>query len=237
MMMTSTRMPALMILCAGLVACATTPPTAGPSLVQQKVLSFPPAGEDRFVKPGSLVHLQANYSSRSIYRIKTPFASGFMLGRISVSTDVTFLESEKNGKKLYCSQSRVYIDPLTGPIAPACFMSSDVEGSPLDQVMAAPGMVSFTKDVTPPVVLVRQEIPEPKMGPLKRELVYDGKREGMFFFTQSTYEQSLEKPSRVRPIIVKSESFPVMIFADGAELSMHDEKDGAITIRLNKAWQ
>lgn len=237
MMMRSIKITALLLVCGSLVACATAPPTTGQSLLQQKVLSFPPAGEARLVKPGSIVHLQANYSSRSVYRLKTPFAGGFMLGRISASTDVVFLESMKDGKKMYCSQSRVYFDPLTGPHAPACFVSSGGENGPLDKVMAAPGMVSFTKDVSPAVVLVQEETPEPKAGPLKRALVYDGRREGMLFFTQSTYEQSLEKPTRVRPIIVKSESFPVMISTDDAGFSVLDEKDGAITIRLDKAWQ
>ncbi len=134
----------------------------------------------------------------------------------------------------YCSVNRLYSDLIMGPTSPVCFVSS--AGGQLDKVRATPGMMTMSQSITQPVSLLRQEVPVGAGGAFKREMVFDGARDGMLFFTQHTYEQSLGKPSRSKPLIVKAQPLPVTVTSDGTEFTVVASKDGAITVRLDKAW-
>lgn len=104
-----------------LTGCVTNPVSTGDSAFQSKKISFPRINQQVQVKAGGLVHLHANYESRFVYKINQPFTMGFMLGKIFSPDDEQFYESKIDDFTYYCSSKKIYIDPLVGPHAQACF--------------------------------------------------------------------------------------------------------------------
>ena len=175
---------------AALAGCAAKPTVKGDSAPQQKNATFPKAGQQIHVVNGGLVHLRADYTSRFTYRLTKPLTIGFMLGRINVSTEDLLAEADLSGENVYCTVRNVYSDPLTGPLARACFVPTD--RSKFSQIKAAPGSYWFTKDLNPAIDYVGAEMPMVSgVKPLKRELVYEGSQNGSLFFTEKSYEISL----------------------------------------------
>ena len=230
------RISALCLSLMALTGCVTNPVSTGDSAFQPKKIIFPRINQQLQVKAGGLVHLYADYESRFVYKINQSFTMGFMLGKIVAPNDEQFYESKTDNAVYYCSSKKVYIDPLTGPHAQACFLVNADGRS--DKIRVTPGMIAMTKDVSPSVSFTKIEIPWiANNSVLKKELVFDGSENGVLSFTQKIYEKSLEAPTRLKPALVKVESMPVKISIDGADMTVIDYGKDSMVYELNKPWQ
>lgn len=221
---------------ATLAGCAAKPIVKGDSAPQQKNLTFPKEGQQIHVVNGGLVHLRADYMSRFAFRLTRPLSMGFMLGRINVSTEDVLTEAELDGGNTYCTLRNVYSDPLTGPLAKACFVPA--EKGKFGQIKAAPGSYWFTKDLIPTIDYVGSEVPLiVGSKPLKRELVFEGSQNGNLFFTEKFYEISLDSPSKAKPLLAKINTVPAQISLNGAILNVVAYTANSLTFTLQKAWE
>jgi len=193
-----------------LVGCAAVPQRAGESLPKKKVLNFPAPGQKVHVSTNGLIRLSADYSSFRSYSLKSPLSTSFaLLGRVSVSTDDVIWAATLEEKSVFCTLRRVYIDPLVGPTKEACFIQS-AEGM-FGKVTVAPGAVWFTKDLEAPIAYTSLELPIPQAGPYKTELYYEGFSDGKLFLSEKIYEQRLDSPSRIRPLIIPVGTLPAKV--------------------------
>lgn len=216
--------------------CATKSLIVGDSTVQQKNITFPNVGQQVHAVAGGLVHLHANYQSKHIFTLVQPFSSGFMLGKIVVSTDEQLMQSSLDGESVFCTATKTYRDPLTGPQAQVCFLSNG-KGK-FSRLKAAPGAIWMSKDLAPPIDYVSAEVGNSPTGALlKRELVFEGSDKGVILFTEKIYEVSAEKASRTKPIAVTINSVPMKITLDGAELTVISYTNTSLTYSLDKSWQ
>jgi hypothetical protein len=219
-----------------LAGCAAKPIVKGDSAPQPKNATFPKEGQQIHVVNGGLVHLRTDYTSRFSYRLTKPLTMGFMLGRINVSTEDSLAEADLDGGNAYCTMRKVYSDPLTGPLAKACFVSA--EKGKFSQIKAAPGSYWFTKDLNPAIDYVGAEIPMISGSkPLKRELVYEGSQNGNLFFTEKLYEISLDSPSKAKPLLAKIDAIPAQVSLNGAILNVVGYTANSLTFTLQKAWE
>lgn len=219
-----------------LSGCATIPTIKGDSVPREKNAFFPKENQQIHVVNGGLVHLRTNYISRFAFRMAQPLSTGFMLGRITVSTEDLLSEADLDGKRFYCTSRNAYSDPLTGPLAKACFQVA--ENDKFSHVKVAPGAIWFTKELTPNVDYIGFEMPIISgTKPLKRELIFEGSEGGNLLFTERLYETSLETPSRAKPLLVKVDSTPAQISLNGAILNVVAYTTNSLTYTLQKAWE
>lgn len=218
-----------------LAGCAAKPLTAGDSTVQLKTASFPKPGQQTHAVVGGLVHLKADYQSGFSFRLVNPLSMGFYLGKVIVSSKDEITQSVLDGEVVFCTRSRAYIDPLTGPQAVACFQS--VDKGKFSHVKAAPGSLWFNKQLSPPIDYVSSETAFSTGGkPMKRELIFDGGENGTLLFTEKVYENSVETANRSKPLMVKVESTPRKVSLDGAEINIVSFTNNSLTYSLEKAW-
>lgn len=225
----------VVVCCLILAGCVTRPPTVGDSAVQLKTVSFPKQGQQVHAAVGGLVHLKASYKSSFSFRLVNPLSMGFYLGKIVVSTTDLISQSSLDGEVVFCTSSNTYIDPLTGPHAISCFQSSD-QGK-FGSVKAAPGPMWFSKQLSQPIEYASVEMALAADGkPLKRELIFDEGQGQTLLFTEKIFENSVEKASRSKPLIVKIESSPSKVTLDGAEINIISYTNNSLTYTLEKAW-
>lgn len=221
--------------CLILVGCATKPLTSGDSTVQVKTATFPKQGQQVHAVVGGLVHLKADYQSGFTFRLVNPLSMGFYLGKVMVSTRDEIAQASLNGEVVFCTSSRVYVDPLTGPHAVACFQS--VDKGKFNNIKAAPGPIWFNKQLSPPIDYVSYEMAISSGGkPLKRELIFEGSQNETLSFTEKIYENSVEKSSRSKPLMIKVELTPIKVTLNGAEINIISYTNNSLTYSLEKAW-
>jgi hypothetical protein len=201
-----------------LASCAAKPIVMGDSTLQQKVVSFPKQGQQVHVVVGGIVHLKADYQNTYAYRLASPLSIGFMLGRVTVSNQERLSQASLDGEAVFCTSSKVYSDPITGPVKRACFLSA--EKGKFNNLKVAPGEVWFNKELTPPVDYVGFELAYSTGGkPLKRELIFEGGQKESLLFTEKIYETSVETASRAKPLLAKVDAVPSKVTLDGAEIT------------------
>lgn len=218
-----------------LAGCAAKPLTTGDSTVQLKTVSFPMQGQQTHAVVGGLVHLKADYQSGFSFRLVKPLAMSFYLGRVVVSAKDEITQSVLDGEIVFCTRSRTYIDPLSGPQAVACFQSA-AKGQ-FNKIKAAPGSLWFNKELSPSIEFTSSESAYSYAGkPLKRELIFEGAESGALLFTEKIYEHSVETANRSKPLMVKVESIPSRISLNGAEINIINYTNNSLTYSLEKAW-
>jgi hypothetical protein len=218
-----------------LAGCAAKPLTTGDSTVQLKTASFPKQGQQAHTVVGGLVHLKAHYQSGFTFRLVNPLSMGFYLGKVIVATKDEMTQSVLDGEVVFCTRSKAYIDPMTGPHAVACFQSAD-KGK-FNSIKAAPGSLWFNKQLLPPIDYVSSETAFSMGGkPLKRELIFEGGENGTLMFSEKIYENSVEIASRSKPLMFKVESIPSKAILNGAEITIINYTNNTLTYSLEKAW-
>ncbi len=218
-----------------MTGCATKPVISGDSSIQPKDLTYPKIGTQSSTKTGGVVHLRANYTSSFSHSLTQPVRIGFMLGTVEVSTTDALVQTTLSDETAYCTTAKTYRDPLAGPTAITCF----IEGTKgfFTKIKAAPGAVWFSKDLPSPIPYQSREVPTHNSGrPLKRELIFDGSKENVAFFSERIYENSLTTADRIKPHVVRINGRPSLIDLSGAKLTIHEITENSLNFTLEKAW-
>lgn len=222
---------------ATLLGACTTPVPKGDSLQNHKQLSFPKVGVQSTAAAGSLAVLHSNYESRFVYRLAQPFQiSAALLSKVVVSTDERLVQSELDGRTVYSTESKTYIDPLTGPWAVSCFTSATP--GKFGSVSYRPGAIWFSKTLSPEIAFAPYEVQtNGQAAAFKRELVFDGSQGQTLLFSERIYEKSLDTPSRVKPLLAAVTTLPAKVTLDGMELNVFRYDARTVTFEVIHPWQ
>lgn len=225
-----------LLVCLAVTGCATQPQTTGDSLYTDKAVSFPSSSGIRDVKRGSLVHMRANYSSRVVFRLAETLKMRFMLGRVSAEVGDNFYAAEIEGRKAFCSEKKLYFDPLMGPQSVICI--SNGPAGRLDKIEALPGAAMLSSVLPNPVKFSQHEVAWPQQGGVfKRELVFDGASQNVLAFTQRIYEKSLDQPSQIKPHLVRVQTMPMVVLIDGAQLLVTAIGAETVSLQVIQVWK
>lgn len=223
------------VFCLTLGGCAITPVQEGDSVIGQKIVSFPKIGQQVHAVVGGLVHLSTDYQSKHSFRLVKPFSIVLGMGKAVVSSDEIIQQSSLDGDVAFCTDSLTYQPYLGFANARACFRST--EKGKFNNVRLMPGIAFINKDIVPPIDYVSAEQVSGSGGkPLKRELIFDGGQNQTLLFTEKIYENSLETPSRSKPLMVKVELSPSKVTLNGAEINIISYTNNSLTYTLIKAW-
>lgn len=218
-----------------LTGCASSPMLAGDSTSVRKTVSFPKQGQQGHALLGGMIHLRADYQSGYVFKLVSPLAMSFALGKIRISSDEIMTQSALDGEVVFCTISKTYLDPLTGPQAISCLQS--IENGTFSKIKAAPGAMWFSKDLSPPIKYIGSENAiaiGDKL--LKRELFFNGGENGTLLFTEKIYENSIDTASKSKPLMVKIESVPSKATLDGAVINIIAFTNNSLTYSLEKPW-
>jgi hypothetical protein len=208
---------------------------AGDSTSVRKTVTFPKQGQQGHAVLGGMIHLRADYQSGYVFKLVNPLAMSFALGKISISSNEIMTQSALDGEVVFCTISKTYLDPFTGPQAISCLQST--ENGTFNKIKVAPGAMWFSKDLSPPINYIGAEKAVAIGGkPMKRELIFDGGQNGTLLFTEKIFENSIDTASKSKPLMVKVESVPSKVTLDGVEINVTAFTNNSLTYSLEKPW-
>ncbi|MDB4873329.1 MAG: putative lipoprotein [Gemmatimonadales bacterium] len=139
------------------------------------------------------------------------------LGR-AVAQSGDFLNlTEVEGEVAYCTENLGYIDPLTGPFKPACFVDRDGDGK-FEIVKAAPGMIWFETKLPVPAPYARGESVRPTADSKKIELLYQGYAGKTVKLSYREYINDMARPAFFQDVAYEIDSFPAEISFKNAKI-------------------
>lgn len=144
-----------------------------PVTVSERIGRTPDLNVIASVPIGGTVYAQFRYWSRRGIRLSQPVTVGLGLGRVSVSAGEFVQRSTADGKPAFCTERLAYVDPLTGPLKPACFLDTSNSGS-FTHVTAAPSVIWFEKALPAPVRYETAELVIPRHDAFRYELLLQG---------------------------------------------------------------
>lgn len=217
-----------------LSGCLIAPTIKKDAYAETRTASFPKVVQKVYAVSGGIVHMKANYVSAYEYSLVEPLNTNYWLQRLRVPVTEKFRAAAYDGKEVYCSSSMVIVDLITGPFRQACFV---LDGGKFTEVMAFPGGATMAKKFDPGLEVTRTEIIIPQGEKiLKRELIYEGSQDGVLHFSERIYDNTVDVPSKKKPIAVKAEKTPLSIDVLGVNLSIQDYKYNSITYTLERGW-
>jgi hypothetical protein len=168
---------------------------------------------------------QFRYWSKTGTRLIDNVSVGFALGSVRASSGAFLVRSIANNKSAFCTEQNAYVDPLAGPIKPACFVDSKSDGT-LTHVLVAPGLVWFEKELPSPVKYEESELVVPRQNAFRNELLFQGAsnktlrlsyREFVNDMARAAYFQDVSYDLTSMPMTVNFRSVRIEVIEAGNE--------------------
>lgn len=233
------RIPyALVLLLCGCSTMSMPEVTETPSAVSEHIGAIPKLETLAAVAVGEAVYTQFRYwrdVSPSFVTLNEPLSMRFKLGKITIAETEALRPRLLDAESAFCTDSRAYSDPLTGPLREACLLDRDRDGA-FDTVRAAPGgAVWLASDVEPPAQYTVQEPIEtiiPRDDAFKYELVYQGYSRGTLKMLYREYLKDMARPAFFQDIVYDVEEFPATVSFRTVRLEILDADNNGINYRV-----
>lgn len=184
---------ALLGILAALAGCSPLP-IIDQSNFEDKAGNIPRFGELAEAPLGGLMYSQFSYWHRSGARITQANRQPFGLGGLFVSRGEVVYPSTLGGAPVYCSDKRIYSDPIAGFISKACFADGNNDNV-FDTVQIAPESQWVQRPLSPQLPYAKMDIPVADRGAFKYELAYDGYSNQSLHLSYREFRgKSLERP-------------------------------------------
>lgn len=195
-----------------LAACAPLP-IVDQSSFNDRVGHEPELGQQSKATTGGLMFSQYSYWNRSGARITESNRQAFGLGGLFISQGEIVYPASLDGKPVFCSDKRVYTDPIAGFLSKACFADSNKDGL-FDMVQVAPENTWIARPLSPLLPYKKMDIPAPHRGSYKYEIAYDGYSNQTLHLSYREYRgKSLERPSYTQQVKYEVKVFPdILVF-------------------------
>ncbi len=180
---------------------------------------IPEVGKTATASVGNPVFTQFRYWSRVGTRLDSGVSARVALGRIEAPSGSFLFKSQVEGEDVFCTESMSYIDPLTGPFKPACFVDRDRDGR-FEIVKAAPGAIWFETKLPVPVGYATGEDIRPTPDSKKMELLYQGFASKTVKLSYREYINDMARPAFFQDASYEIESFPSEISFKGLRLRL-----------------
>jgi hypothetical protein len=189
-------------------ACATVQVVERNDLTEQ-VGQVPALGTQADAPVGGVLFSQFRYWSKVGYRLDDQVNLSFALGRVSAQQGDFLIKAISDGKPVFCTEKRSYIDPLVGPHAIACFPDS---GDGLFRsVSATPGMVTMSKDLPSPIHYSKSEEVSPRPNSFKYELLFQGISGRNVRISYREFVNDLARPAYFQDVSYDVTEFPTIL--------------------------
>jgi hypothetical protein len=193
-----------------LAGCTTVQPLERSSVTEQ-VGRIPELNQEAQISVGSTVFSQYRYWSKVGYLLGEPLETSVYLNKVSVPAGEFLVKADVDGKIVYCTEHRTWLDPLVGPISTTCFVDTDNSGSTFGRVMGRPGMVWLTKDLDRRIPYSKQELQVPRADSKKMELLYQGYSAKTLRLSYREYVNDFARPAFFQDVSYDIASFPADI--------------------------
>lgn len=203
----------LLILVAGLVLVACAPaPIIDRSNYADIAGSEPRFGQQSEASAGGLMFSQYSYWHRTGARITAANRQPFGLGGLFVSQNETVYPSSLDGLPAYCSDRRLYSDPIAGFVSRACFSDRNDDGV-FDAVRVAPEESKWIeRPLSPPLPYTKLDIPVAHQGAFKHEIAYAGySNESLQLSYREFGGEDLSRPLYTERVSYQVRGFPAEI--------------------------
>lgn len=219
-----------------LAGCSTITVLESNGGVEEKIGKVPEISVESSAAVGSQLFSQFRYWSRIGYRIKDNYNNRLALGWINVSEGDFLIKASNDGKVVYCTEKRAYIDPLTGPLSTACFFDMNETGK-FDKVKARPAMVWFENSINPPIRYERSEQLTPKPDSFKYELLYQGVSKGTLRLSYREYVNDMARPSFFQDVSYDIASYPTEVTFKSVRLQILGADNNGIKYKVLSGFQ
>ena len=202
-----------------LPACAPLP-IVDQSHYEDKAGSEPGFGQQAEAPLGALMFSQYSYWHRSGARITDSNRQPFGLGALFISQGDVVYPSKLGAAQVYCSEKRLYTDPIAGFLSRACFIDRNNDGS-FDAVQVAPESTWVERPLSPQLPYKKMDIPVPHRGAFKHEIAYDGYSNQALHLSYREFKgKSLDRPTYTQQAKYDIKSFPAEIVFRNAKIQV-----------------
>lgn len=224
-------MRTLILLIVLAISGCTTVKVSELSTVDSKIGTVPNIGEQAVAPVGGVIYSQFRYWSKIGHRLKNDFSAGLGLGRVSVSDGDFVLKAEVENETAFCTEKLAYIDPMTGPHTTACFVDADNDGK-FERLKAAPGVIWFKSEITPPLAYEKSELVIPRNDSFKYELLYQGISKGSLKLSYREYINDFARPAFFQDVTYDLDSTPTTITFRTVRLEVLSANNNQISYRV-----
>lgn len=201
------------------------------STIESKIGTVPNIGEQAAAPVGGVLYSQFKYFRKVGYRLQNDLSIGLGLGRVSVSAGDFVLKAEVENKTAFCSEKLAYIDPMVGPHETACFTDADNDGK-FESLKAAPGVIWFNSEITPPIAYEKSELILPNKDAFKYELLYQGITKGTLKLSYREYINDFARPAFFQDVTYDLDSMPATITFRTVRLEVISANNNQISYRV-----
>lgn len=194
-----------------LSGCAPLP-IADLSQVSDAAGSQPLVGQPAHTPLGGLMYTEYSYWHRSGARILDASRQPFGLGGLFIGKGEVVFPARLGKAEVYCSDKKIYSDPIAGFVSKACFTDTGQDGV-FDSVQVAPEQSTWVeRALSTPLRYSKMDIPVPHRGSFKYELAYDGYADHTLHLSYREYRgKSLDRPSYTQQAKYDIGSFPTSV--------------------------
>lgn len=189
--------------------CATVKVTELSNVTEQ-VGRAPDLNHVSQVTVGSTVFSQYRYWSKTGYRLVDPVTTRFLLSTVNIAPGEFVLPAEADGGKAFCTERLAYVDPITGPWRPVCFVDTAQNGS-FDVAKVAPGAIWFKNNINPGARYEKGELIVPRPDAKKTELLYQGYSAKTIKLSYREYMNDFARPAFFQDVTYEVTEFPSTI--------------------------
>lgn len=194
-----------------LSACAPLPVT-DLSTVSDVAGGQPPIGQQASTPLGGLVFTQFSYWHRSGARILDASRQPFGLGGLFIGKGEVVFPARLGAASVFCSDKRIYSDPIAGFVSKACFADRNQDGV-FDTVQVAPEQSNWIEQpLSTPLRYAKMDIPVPHRGSFKYEIAYDGYTAHTLHLSYREFKgKSLDRPAYTQQAQYDIAAFPATV--------------------------
>lgn len=193
-----------------LAACAPLP-IVDQSRFADHAGNEPAFGQQAEAPVGGLMFSQYSYWQRSGARIAQSSRQPFGLGGLFVSQGEVVYPAMLDSKPVFCSDKRIYSDPIAGFLSRACFSDANNDGQ-FETVQIAPETTWIARPLSPVLPYKKTDIPMPHRGAFKHELAYDGYSGQSLHLSYREFKgKSLDRPVYTQQVKYDIAKFPATV--------------------------
>lgn len=218
-----------------LTACAPAP-IIDRSSFDDRAGTEPRVGQQAETPPGGLMFTQYSYWHRSGARISEANRQPFGLGGLFIGRGEVVYPATVDDVPVYCSDKRVYSDPIAGFLSKACFLDLNNDGV-FDRVRVAPESTWVERPLAPPLPYQKADIPLPHRGSFKYELAYDGYSHQTLHLSFREYKgKSVDRPTYTQQVKYEVKGFPAVLMFRDAKIEVLQASNEKISYRLIRGF-
>ena len=207
------------------------------SNVRDAAGAAPPIGQQARTALGGLVYTEYSYWHRTGARILDANRQPFGLGGLFIGKGEAVFPARLGKASVYCSDKRVYSDPIAGFVSKACFSDADRDGL-FETVQVAPEQSNWIEQpLSTPLRYAQMDIPVPHRGSFKYELAYDGYADRTLHLSYREFKgKSLDRPAYTQQAKYDLAGFPATIVFRNLKIDVQQANNEEIVYTVRRGF-